>query len=166
MKVRFQNFSTGHIVRFLWDFGDGGSSLEKNPTHTYLAEGEYTVKLNVVSSTGAQGVVTKKRYIVVDNDESVPFFYVDSISNPFSVETATKMAVDPKEFLFVDQTDGDVTQRNWVFGDGATTTIEDSDFHDVTHIYSKPGKYTVTELVQFANGRLKRVQLPEPLVVL
>ncbi len=166
MKVRFQNFSTGHIVRFLWDFGDGGSSLEKSPTHIYLAEGEYTIKLNVISSTGAQGVVTKKGYIVVDNDESVPFFYVDSINDPFSVETATAMAVDPKEFLFVDQSDGDVTQRNWVFGDGVTTTIEDSDFHDVTHIYDKPGSYTVTELVQFANGRLKRIQLPEPLIVL
>jgi PKD repeat protein len=166
MKVRFQNFSTGHVVRYLWDFGDGGTSLEKNPTHNYLTEGEYTVKLNVITSTGAQGVVTKKSYIIVDNDESVPFFYVDSISDPYSVETATEMAVEPKEFVFVDQTDGDITQRNWVFGDGNTTTIEDSDFHDVTHIYDKPGSYNVTELVQFANGRLKRIQLPDPLVVL
>ena len=166
MKVRFQNFSTGHVVRFLWDFGDGGSSLDKNPTHAYLTEGKFTIKLNVITSTGAQGVVTKKEYIVVDNDESVPFFYVDSITNPYSVETATVMAVDPKEFLFVDQTDGDVTQRNWVFGDGVTTTIEDSDFHDVTHIYAKPGSYNVTELIQFSNGRLKRLTLPDTLVVL
>lgn len=166
MKVRFQNFSTGHVARYLWDFGDGGSSLEKSPTHTYLTEGEYTVKLNVVTSTGAQGVVTKKGYIIIDNDESVPFFYVDSISNPYSVETATEMATDPKEFVFVDQSDGDVVQRNWVFGDGQSTTIEDSDFHDVTHIYSKPGEYFVTELIQFANGRLKRIQLKDPLVVL
>ena len=32
LNVRFQNFTTGHIARFLWDFGDGGTSLEKNPT--------------------------------------------------------------------------------------------------------------------------------------
>ena len=28
-----------------WDFGDGGTSTEKNPTHTYAAVGKYTVKL-------------------------------------------------------------------------------------------------------------------------
>tara|TARA_Y100000034_G_scaffold135846_1_gene209435 strand:- start:175 stop:1200 length:1026 start_codon:yes stop_codon:yes gene_type:complete len=166
LKVRFQNFSTGHVVRYLWDFGDGGTSLEKSPTHTYLTEGNYTVKLNVVTSLGAQGVVTKAGYIEVNNDESLPFFYVDSISNPYSVKTATELAVDPKEFVFVDQSDGDVVQRNWVFGDGKTSTVEDSDFHDVTHIYDNPGEYVVTELVVFANGRLKRVQLPEALIVL
>jgi len=166
MKVRFQNFSTGHVVRYLWDFGDGGTSLEKSPTHTYLTEGKYTVKLNVVTSLGAQGVVTKKDYIEVNNDESLPFFYVDSISNPYSVETATELATTPKEFVFVDQSDGDVVQRNWVFGDGSSQTIEDSDIHDASHIYAEPGEYVVTELVVFSNGRLKRVQLPEPLVVL
>lgn len=166
LKVRFQNFSTGHVVRYLWDFGDGGTSLEKSPTHTYLTEGVYTVKLNVVTSLGAQGVVTKTDYIEVNNDESLPFFYVDSISDPYSVKTATELAVDPKEFVFVDQTDGDVVQRNWVFGDGKTMTVEDSDFHDVRHIYDEPGEYVVTELVVFANGRLKRAQLPTPLVVL
>ena len=166
LKVRFQNFSTGHIVRYLWDFGDGGTSLEKSPIHTYLTEGLYTVKLNVVTSLGAQGVVTKKNYIEVNNDESLPFFYVDSITEPYSVATATELSKDPKEFLFVDQSDGDVVQRNWVFGDGQTMTVEDSDFHDVRHIYDEPGEYTVTELVVFADGRLKRAQLPEPLVVL
>lgn len=166
LKVRFQNFTTGHIVRHLWDFGDGGTSLETSPIHTYLVEGKYTVKLNVVTSTGAQGVATKTEYITVDNDESIPFFYVDSIDNPYSVETATLLATDPKEFTFVDQSDGEIVQRNWVFGDGVKYTEEDPDIHDIKHIYDKPGEYIVTCLISFSNGRLKRVELPEPLTVL
>jgi PKD repeat protein len=178
MKVRFQNFSTGDAVRVLWDFGDGATSLEKNPTHTYVSEGQYTVKLNIITSTGAQGVVTKFNYITVDQDEALPFFYVDDTSDPYSVETAasitsgtfppdfTAVPTDPKEFVFVDQTDGDIVQRNWVFGDGQTHTQNDPDIHDVSHYYQKPGTYNVVLLVIFSNGRLKRVQLAKPLVVL
>lgn len=166
LKVRFQNFTTGHIVRYLWDFGDGGTSLEKSPNHTYLNEGVYTIKLNVVTSTGGQGVATKVDYITVNNDESLPFFYVESISDPYSQEYASKLSLTPKEFVFVDQSDGDIVQRNWIFGDGITFTEEDPDVHDISHIYSKSGTYIVSILIQFANGRLKRVELPEPLVVL
>jgi PKD repeat protein len=166
LKVRFQNFATGHIVRFLWDFGDGGSSLERSPIHTYVSEGFYTVKLNVVTSTGAQGVATKVAYIEVNSDEALPFFYVDSINDPYSMKTATLLSVNPKEFIFVDQSDGDIVQRNWIFGDGQTFTQEDPDKHDITHIYAEPGEYVVSELIQFTNGRLKRVELPEPLIVL
>lgn len=166
LKVRFQNFTTGHIARFLWDFGDGGTSLEKSPIHTYVAEGKYTVKLNVVTTTGAQGIMTKRDYIEVNAEQSPPFFYVDSIDSPYSVQTAAQLTVDPKEFVFVDQTDGDVVQRNWIFGDGTTYTEQDPDIHQITHIYEQPGEYIVTELIQFSNGRLKKCQLPEPLVVL
>lgn len=166
LKVRFQNFTTGHIARFLWDFGDGGTSLEKSPTHTYIAEGKYTVKLNVVTTTGAQGVVTKTNYITVDTEESLPFFYVDSIDLPYSTQYANEHSVDPKEFVFVDQTYGDIVQRNWLFGDGETYTEQDPDIHQISHIYSSPGSYIVTELVQFSNGRLKKFQLPEPIVVI
>lgn len=166
LKVRFQNFSSGHVIRYLWDFGDGGTSLEKSPTHTYMNEGVYTVKLNVTTSTGAQGVATKVGYIEVNADESLPFFYVDSIDDPYSQATATEQDVDPKEFVFVDQSDGDIVQRNWIFGDGTTYTEEDPDIHEVTHVYAEPGEYVVSELIQFANGRLKRVELPEPLTVI
>lgn len=166
LKVRFQNFSTGHIIRYLWDFGDGATSLEEHPTHTYLSEGKYTVKLNIVTSSGAQGIVTKKEYVEVNSEESLPFFYVDSVNNAYSVKTATEQSLTAKEFKFVDQSDGDIVQRNWVFGDGEGHTEQDPDVHETTHIYKEPGEYLVTELIQFSNGRLKKVQLPEPITVI
>lgn len=166
LKVRFQNFTFGAVAKFLWDFGDGGISLEQSPTHTYNSPGIYTVKLNVVTVTGAQGVATKIDYIKVDVNESPPFFYVDSIDNPYSIKTATEMGVSPKEFRFVDQTRGNIVYRNWIFGDGNTYTEMDPDVHEVRHVYELPGEYTVTELVQFDTGRLKKFQLPQPLVVL
>ena len=51
--VSFTDTSTGDIVSWSWDFGDGETSQIQNPTHTYTAEGSYTVKLTVTDSSGA-----------------------------------------------------------------------------------------------------------------
>jgi PKD repeat protein len=48
----FVNQSSGAITAVLWDFGDGLSSTEENPTHTYASAGTYTVTLYVYGSGG------------------------------------------------------------------------------------------------------------------
>jgi len=163
LKVRFQNFSAGHLVRHFWDFGDGSVSTETSPTHTYLAEGLYTVQLNTMTSTGGQGVVTKTDYILVNEDETIPFYYVSPITG-ISSKTATATASLPAEFKFVDQSNGDIVQRNWIFGDGERETQEDPDIHTASHIYSEPGSYNPVVILIFSTGRLTRVGLPDPLV--
>ena len=45
--------SDGSISSWSWDFGDGSTSTEQNPTHTYGAEGTYTVTLTVTDDDGA-----------------------------------------------------------------------------------------------------------------
>lgn len=152
LKVTFQNFSEGDIVRYLWDFGDGSQSFEKNPTHEYTSEGIYTVKLNIITSTGAQGFSNKLNYITVSEDERVPFFYV--------VPTG-----DLRTFRFVDQTDGDIKQRLWVFGDGENQAITEPNNHEIYHTYKQDGTYETSLLIVFANESLKRVYLPEKLKV-
>ncbi len=39
--------SSGQIIEYFWDFGDGEISTEANPTHSYKKAGDYTVKLRV-----------------------------------------------------------------------------------------------------------------------
>src|ERR1035437_1138886 len=41
--VNFTDESTGSPSTWAWDFGDGGTSSEQNPTHTYSTSGTYTV---------------------------------------------------------------------------------------------------------------------------
>ncbi len=45
----------GTIDSYLWDFGDGGSSTQANPSYTYTAAGNYLVTLTVTDNDGAQG---------------------------------------------------------------------------------------------------------------
>jgi chitodextrinase len=48
----------GTITTQQWDFGDGGTGSGGSPSHTYGADGTYTVKLTVTDNLGAQDVVT------------------------------------------------------------------------------------------------------------
>jgi PKD repeat protein len=169
LTVRFQNFSEGDAIRWLWDFGDGSSSVERSPNHTYQAEGIYSVKLNIITSSGAQGIAVKSNYITVSEEKTNPFFYVelDNDALPaYSVETATNLSATPATWLYVDQSDGNITQRIWVFGDGTNETVSDPDIHTTTHIYNKPGEYNPSLFILFANQKIQRVFLSSSITVI
>jgi len=55
----------GVIKEWLWDFGDGTSSLERSPSHRYINEGKYTVTLSVTDNDGASSSI-KKDLMLVD----------------------------------------------------------------------------------------------------
>ena len=60
--VSFTDMSSdpdGQVVSWSWDFGDGGSSTERNPTHTFNIDGTYTVRLIVSDNYGATSTSTK-----------------------------------------------------------------------------------------------------------
>ncbi|HPD47145.1 MAG TPA: PKD domain-containing protein [Anaerohalosphaeraceae bacterium] len=60
--INFIDQSSGNITNWLWDFGDGKTSTERNPTHVYDKRGTYTVRLTV-SGPGGSDTVTKTDYI-------------------------------------------------------------------------------------------------------
>jgi len=153
--VKFQNFCEGDIVRYVWDFGDGTSSVSPSPEHVYANEGTYTVKLHIITGTGAQGISTKENYITVSLDEKLAFFYVKKIG--------------AKKYRFIDQTDGEIKQRFWVFGGegkvGNNTNIVqnyveiDPDKHEVIFEYLEKGNYEPSLLINFASDKIKRIFL-------
>lgn len=50
--------SDGQIVDWLWDLGDGNTSTEQNPVHTYAASGTYNISLVVTDDDGASNSVS------------------------------------------------------------------------------------------------------------
>ena len=62
LTVNFTDESTGDITEWLWDFGDGETGAEQNPSHTYQNDGTYTVSLTV-TGPGGSDTETKTGYI-------------------------------------------------------------------------------------------------------
>lgn len=63
--VLFTDLSLNGPTSWAWDFGDGGSSTDQDPVHTYLASGTYTVTLIVTSAYGTDTMV-QTDLVVVD----------------------------------------------------------------------------------------------------
>lgn len=66
LTVQFTNQSIGRISEWWWFFGDGQTSREQSPSHTYAANGIYTVSLVAINS-GEPETVTKEDYIYVSS---------------------------------------------------------------------------------------------------
>jgi len=47
MSVAFTSLATGGVETWAWDFGDGTTSADPNPTHIYTACGDFNVTLTV-----------------------------------------------------------------------------------------------------------------------
>ena len=126
LKVHCTDLSLGNPTSWHWDFGDGTSSTEQNPTHTYASPGTYTITLTV---TNAHGTDTHSTTLHVAPPSSVSFTY--TVDGP---ELATGVPIHFQGLI-----SSDATSWRWYFGDGAT-----SEERNPTHTYSKTGTYRVT----------------------
>ena len=88
--VSFVNASTGGF-NYVWDFGDGNTSNETNPTHTYLATGEYEVVLSVTNDCGTGTFTQTLNIIITSVDETGELGLVlAAMPNPFGDELLVK----------------------------------------------------------------------------
>ncbi|MEO6323819.1 MAG: PKD domain-containing protein [Thermoanaerobaculia bacterium] len=77
---------------FQWNFGDGGTSTQQNPTHSYSALGFFTWTLTV-SAPGAAGCLTSGNVAITNTSPSSPTLIVEDLAlnplNPATVYAAT-----------------------------------------------------------------------------
>lgn len=64
--VTFVNTSTD-ASSYSWNFGDGGTSIDQNPTHIYTSYGKFTVSLTVQGTFGGSDAITKTNFIELNN---------------------------------------------------------------------------------------------------
>lgn len=64
LTVNFSDLTAGNPTAWLWDFGDGFTSTDKNPAHIYNSQGNYTVALTASNFLGTNSK-TKTSYITV-----------------------------------------------------------------------------------------------------
>ncbi len=127
LTVNFTDLSNGSPVAWLWDFGDGQTSVEQNPSHVYTRGGTYPVGLTVHNGAGA-ATIWRDACITVSESPPNAAFGAD----PTDGQT-------PLTVAFTDLSSGNPTSWEWNFGDGGTSLEQNPG-----HVYTRPGAYTVT----------------------
>lgn len=83
LPVQFNDLTLNTATTWVWDLGDGTTSTEQNPQHTYAADGSYTVQLIACNSLGCD-TLTLTEYVTVETD-----CYTQNIPPEHNTETIT-----------------------------------------------------------------------------
>ena len=132
LEVSFTNNSSGDTNTWLWEFGDGGSSVEENPVHEYrnlFGPGNivYDAQLIAISPYNCQD--TSSHPITVS-----PF-----IEASFAFDTVAECS--PHEIIITDQSYG-ADIYAWDFGDGSTSSSPGPELRH-TYVNNTPVPRTV-----------------------
>ncbi|MFA7121398.1 MAG: PKD domain-containing protein [Bacilli bacterium] len=151
LTVKFTDttrWSDGNIVAWYWDFGDGGTSPQQHPSHTYSYAGTaYDVHLTTTTRWGESNVTNYPAYIAVgtvaEGDFTVDFTATPTNgTSPLTVQFTA--SVSPATT--------DITNWKWNFGDAGT---EPQAFgQTVSHTYNTYASNAVFDvtLTGFASG--------------
>ena len=138
--VFFQNGTTGSAISsYYWDFGDGTSSTEFEPTHVYPAPGNYTVQLVALDSNGCFDAYTSNVPWAPNN--VVPGFTI----NYLSVNSCPPIPVE-----LVDTSAGSVASVEWIVETSSGTSTYNAS--TAVHTYTQGGEFDVSMVVTDIEG--------------
>ena len=140
LPVRFEcpYYSQGAYYR--WDFGDGTTSLLRNPVHTYASEAFYTAKLFVRNSYGCEDSFSISNAVRIT--QTIARF---TMSDSFRI-------CPPLLIHFTNQS-ASAVGAYWDFGDSSY-----SNEPEPSHFYTYPGVYTATLYAKGPGGCVKTMQ--------
>ncbi len=128
----------GTIVSRSWNFGDGGTSTDTNPVHTYAGAGTYTVQLIVTDNGGAQNTVTQSVTVAAHVNQTPTASFTTQVD---------RLAINVNGSGSGDS-DGTIQSYAWSWGDGTA----DGSGATASHTYGPAGTYTVTLTVTDNEG--------------
>jgi PKD repeat protein len=137
--IQFRDNSTdpdGNVTAWAWDFGDGTTSTQEDPTHKYADRGRYTVTLTVTDNHG--GTDASTRVITTRNLEPTASFRAPGTANVGDGVRFVDESTDPE---------GGPLAYLWNFGDGSTSTARNP-----IHEYDTPEAVLVTLLITDDEG--------------
>ncbi|HEX8517572.1 MAG TPA: PKD domain-containing protein [Bacteroidia bacterium] len=136
LPVSFSNNTTSVIpvVSWSWNFGDGNSGSQQNPSHIYPAGGPYTVSLIATSTNGC-----------VDTSTQVVNVHYQPVAD-YDASGACRQ--DGTQFTDSSTVTGStISTWAWNFGDGETSNLQNP-----VHLYSSAGNFIAVLVVSSAEG--------------
>lgn len=142
--AQFDNTSSGGL-QFFWDFGDGTTSTDRNPVHTFAA-GTWTITLTAVDS-GSCNVTNSKQ------------FTITVLGNPTANFVATPQPpVVNTPITFDNTSSADAIRFKWKFGDG--DSLQTASRAPVQHEYNATGTFNACLIAYNSAGCPDTLCLP------
>ena len=120
LTLQLDDTSSNTPAEWLWSFGDGNSSAQQNPQHTYSNPGEYEVCLTALSICGSTQAC---QTVTITCAEPVAGFLVQR--DELTVSLTDTSANSPAQWA-------------WSFGDGTTSNLQNPQ-----HTFAAPGTYVI-----------------------
>lgn len=134
--VQFTDASTdldGTIFSWLWDFGDGTTSDQRSPSHTYTDSNNYTVTLTVTDDQGATETATETISVGTTTPSQI-------------VLTATTRTVKTRRYVDLSWTGGTLPVTVYRNGSAIATVTDKTSYTDnVTRLGTGPFSYYVRD---------------------
>jgi len=133
LTVEFQNFSIG-ADNIFWDFGDGNTSTQLNPIHTYAIKGDYDVSLLVNNNiTGCTNELIKSITLTIP---VANFDFLINANNGYE----DSVVCAPKR-VHLNNTSHDLSYYKVLWSDGYVG------FGRVDHLFENAGQFDVSMIV-------------------
>ncbi|MCL6275559.1 PKD domain-containing protein [Muricauda sp. 2012CJ35-5] len=135
------------VVGYSWDFKDGGTSTDADPTYIFASSGTYEVELTVTDGEGLTNMTTVT-IVVSDSGNQAPV----------AVASATPLTGNaPLEVSFTGSNSTDdnaIVSYTWDFGDGSSSSEENP-----VYTYQFAGTFDVVLTVEDAEGLVNTATL-------
>ncbi len=155
IEIQFDDLSTAlntqnneplNIIEWMWDFGDGNTSSDQHPSHTYNVPGTYNIQLIAVAETNCKDTIEKQ---IIIHPKPIADFIVQN-------------GCLGTDIVFTDQSDvlsGNINQWNWNFNNPASPDNTSTNQHP-SHIYQNQGNYQPELIVSTDKGCKDTVSYP------
>jgi PKD repeat protein len=129
------NSGLGSLYTYLWEFGDGQSSTDEQPTHEYLYSGIYDIRLTVTNEFGSWSFTQP---INVPEE-----FNIDLPAAAFTVDVQS--GANPLTVTCTDTSTGDISAYKWYVDDVLEGTEQAFD-----HQFTIDGEHTIKQVIEGA----------------
>jgi len=132
LEVQFDDFTIPNNVSYLWNFGDGSTSVLQNPFHNFSA-GVYGISLKCTTLQGCSSIIFIPNLIKAFTSPFAEFVWNPLYATPNNPVNITNLTSSANSYI-------------WDFGDGSSSILQNP-----THTYTQLGSYTITLIALNSN---------------
>lgn len=143
------------LDKFIWTFGDGSTTTDKNPLHYFNNEGKYNICAELFDTRGCSKKLCKPAYVEIKNPKA------DFSGTPLSAPCPPLLS-DFKNLSI------NASQFTWDFGDNSGLSYNSNP----GHLYTNPGTFDLTLMAELIPGcvdtlkKVKYVNLSGPIATM